>query len=372
MGETLKRNDIHHNEETTLYRRAGLAALLIVFFSMYIQGQVIHEYTVKKITSTLQIDGQLTEPEWQAAALTERFVHQETGAATRLSTQAKFLWDDEYLYIGFICQDSNVWGTLKNRDQALYASNDVVEIICDSDGDGLNYFEVQVNPLETVLDLTINKPYTDGGQSDISWNLSDQHAAVWVDGTLNDTRDTDTQWTCEVALPFAELEFMATSLHFPPQNGEQWRMQLGRYDYPYMGSSGNPELSAWDQTNDPSFHVPARFGRITFSDDLIVSVKTLAAGYLPTSFGIQNYPNPFNPSTTVIFDVPTSSNVMIKVYDILGREITTLVNQRLQSGRYQEVWNGKDKNSNSVSSGVYFVRMQAGNMVTTNKMILSR
>ncbi len=367
----MKRNNIHHNEETILYRRAGLAVLLTVFFSMYMQGQVIHEYTIKKINSTLQIDGRLTEPEWQAAALTERFVHPSDGSAPVLSTYAKFLWDDEYLYVGFICEDPNVWATMTNRDDLLY-NGEVVEIICDPDGDGLNYFEFQVNPLGTVLDLTINKPYMDGGHSDISWNLNDQHAAVWVDGTLNDTTDTDTQWTCEVALPFAELEFMATSMHFPPENGDQWRMLVTRYDYPHMGSPVY-ELFSWDQTLPNNFHVPAMFGRITFSSETIVSVKSQQAGrLLPTTFGIFNYPNPFNPSTTVTFDVPTSSNVMIKVYDILGREITTLVNQRLQSGRYQEIWNGKDKNSNSVSSGVYFVRMQAGNIVTTNKMILSR
>jgi hypothetical protein len=163
-----------------------------------------------------------------------------------------------------------VWATLKNRDDHLW-NGEVVEMICDPDGDGLNYFEVQVNPLGTLLDLTLTKAYSAGGQANMAWTLNFT-ASVWVDGTLNDSSDVDTKWCCEVALPFKELAFMAPSLHFPPKDGEAWRILLTRYDYERKGSK-IVELSAWNQTNSSSFHVPEKFGRIIFSANPIVSVE---------------------------------------------------------------------------------------------------
>ena len=87
---------------------------------------------------------------------------------------------------------------------------------------------------------------------------------------------------------------------------------------------------------------------------------------MPTVFKLeQNYPNPFNPSTAIKFAVPEKSNVVIKIYDILGNEIITLVNEEMDAGWYE-----KSFNANGISSGVYLFRMQAGNYVNTKKMLL--
>ena len=89
---------------------------------------------------------------------------------------------------------------------------------------------------------------------------------------------------------------------------------------------------------------------------------------IPTVFKLeQNYPNPFNPSTKIKFAVPEKSNVVIKIYDILGSEIVTLVNEEMDAGWYQRSFN-----ANGISSGVYLFRMEAGNYVNTKKMILLR
>jgi len=79
----------------------------------------------------------------------------------------------------------------------------------------------------------------------------------------------------------------------------------------------------------------------------------------------QNYPNPFNPSTVIKFAVPERSNVLIKIYDILGSTVTTLVNEEMDTGWYQKVFN-----SSGYSSGVYIYRMEAGNYISTKKMLL--
>jgi predicted GH43/DUF377 family glycosyl hydrolase len=79
----------------------------------------------------------------------------------------------------------------------------------------------------------------------------------------------------------------------------------------------------------------------------------------------QNYPNPFNPSTTIRYSLPSSANVKLAVYDLLGREIATLVNEEQSAG-----WKEVEWNAGGVSSGIYFYKLQAGNFVETKKMLI--
>ncbi|MFH0736024.1 MAG: T9SS type A sorting domain-containing protein [bacterium] len=79
----------------------------------------------------------------------------------------------------------------------------------------------------------------------------------------------------------------------------------------------------------------------------------------------QNYPNPFNPSTTISFGLQSKEFVTLKVYDVLGKEIALLVNEELNSGFYQRQFNGF-----SLSSGIYFYKLQAGNFCETRKLVL--
>jgi hypothetical protein len=89
-------------------------------------------------------------------------------------------------------------------------------------------------------------------------------------------------------------------------------------------------------------------------------------GENPLSYSLdQNYPNPFNPSTTIRYSVPQSSNVVIKIYDILGNEIETLVNEEKVVGTYEIKWYAEN-----ISSGIYFYRLQGGEFIETKKMIL--
>jgi hypothetical protein len=80
---------------------------------------------------------------------------------------------------------------------------------------------------------------------------------------------------------------------------------------------------------------------------------------------IGNYPNPFNPATAISFQLSTASFVELKVYDLLGREIGTLLNEELLPGWYTTQWNGSE-----YASGVYLYRIQAGRFVQTSKFVL--
>jgi len=350
-----------------MFKQLMITFLIVSIFFFNLQSQETREYVVKKTNSRLVIDGKLTEPEWEAAALTERFVIYYDGSVTNLSTQAKLLWDDEFLYIGFICEDPDVWATFSNRDDLLW-NEEVVEILCDPDGDEINYFEVQVNPLATVLDLFLNKPYFQGGRADLSWNLDSLKAGVWVDGTINNLNDIDQKWLCEVALPFQELAFLAPSLNFPPQDGDQWRILLTRYDY-QRTEDKVVEISSWNQTDSRGFHVPAKFGRIIFSDEIIVSIKSK---YHPIAKPdnlkiIKNYPNPFNQSTKIEFRLSQSSDVVIRIYDVQGRNIETLRHGNLPAGSHEFIWDAA-----GLAGGIYFCRVETKVYHKTLKLLLEK
>jgi hypothetical protein len=95
---------------------------------------------------------------------------------------------------------------------------------------------------------------------------------------------------------------------------------------------------------------------------------------IPNEYALlQNYPNPFNPVTSISFDIPKKSHIVLKIFDIIGREVTTLENGEFSAGKYVKTWN-----ASSFSSGVYFYRIDAhqitgsGNerFVSTRKLIL--
>ena len=86
----------------------------------------------------------------------------------------------------------------------------------------------------------------------------------------------------------------------------------------------------------------------------------------------QNYPNPFNPSTTISFSVPVEGNVVLSIYDITGRLVSTLVDKNMSDGYHQVTWDSKDMTGSSVSAGLYIYSLQAEGVALTRKMILMK
>ncbi len=90
--------------------------------------------------------------------------------------------------------------------------------------------------------------------------------------------------------------------------------------------------------------------------------------FQPLGFSLgQNYPNPFNPSTTITFSLPARSFVHLKIFDVLGKEVATIVSEELTGGNYSRQWN-----ATGVPSGVYFYRLQAGSYTETKRLLLLR
>jgi len=96
------------------------------------------------------------------------------------------------------------------------------------------------------------------------------------------------------------------------------------------------------------------------------NIVLLVVNQTPDCFELyQNYPNPFNPSTVISYSIPISSNVTLRVYDVLGKLITTLVNENQEAGSYTVYFDAGE-----LSNGMYFYKVQSGNFVAINKMLL--
>jgi hypothetical protein len=190
------------------------------------------EYVCRRAAGPITIDGRLDEPSWDAADWTEVFgdIEGPSKPEPRYRTRAQMLWDDNYLYIGAYLEEPNVWATLTARDSVIFEDNDF-EVFIDPDGDTHDYYELEMNALNTVWDLLLVKPYRDGGPAVHAWDIQGLKTAVRVMGTLNDPSDRDKAWTVEIAMPFAVLRECIPGKPERPAPGDQWRVNFSRVEY---------------------------------------------------------------------------------------------------------------------------------------------
>lgn len=142
-------------------------------------------------------------------------------------------------------------------------------------------------------------------------------------------------------------------------------------------ASGEPFDLRWRNANDPPFFTKLSSYVGTFIQDITdssghsvdttstISVNQISS-IIPMEYQMyQNYPNPFNPSTNIKFEIPKSSVTKLIVYDITGKELGLLLNEKLEAGTYEYNWNAAE-----YSSGVYFYRVESGNFTATKRMLL--
>ena len=111
-----------------------------------------------------------------------------------------------------------------------------------------------------------------------------------------------------------------------------------------------------------------------FDTSSVVSVEEIYSGNIPEEYCLsQNYPNPFNPITKIEFAIPEEGLVSLKVFDLLGNEVATLVNEELAPGKYEVEFSASGGSESSIkqpASGIYFYQLKAENYIETKKMIL--
>jgi hypothetical protein len=119
---------------------------------------------------------------------------------------------------------------------------------------------------------------------------------------------------------------------------------------------------------DPTESTGSRTFTVDASD--LLSVNNIA---LPTSYALHNnYPNPFNPVTNILYDIPELTDVKLEIFNVMGQRVRTLAEGKHEAGRYQIVWNATNDIGESLSSGMYIYRIQAGDFVSVKKLVLMK
>ncbi len=254
------------------------------------------EYTIYRVSEPIVIDGRLDERAWQQAPRTRRFVHITSGEPGWFNTQAMMLWDDEYLYAACIIEETDVFAREGRRHTPVYQIDPDVELFFDPDGDGKNYYEFQINPINTINEVYWPEPGS--REALFGWDLLGIRTAVQVQGTLNCYEIKDQGWTVEMALPFRSMERLCPdrqTASLPPRPGDTWRLnwtrvqktrhvppiQRGRRWFPtepqafaanggrIIGESQQSTDWVWSVAPRYSAHVPESWGFVHFSDKLL-------------------------------------------------------------------------------------------------------
>ena len=213
-------------------------------------------YTVKRATSVISIDGEMNDDAWeQAPAITLQFPWEDqTGAKQK--TEVRLLWNDQYLYALFACEDDDVIALYTNRDDPTYR-DDAVEIFLNPrPSQETTYFGLEMNAGAVLYDYVAVMPNVFYKR----FQMSGVQLAVNIRGTRNVRGNKDEGWKLEVAIPWENFETLGPR----PKAGDRWRAQLNRWD----GTAPDRRLSMWvdPKIGNPSPHVPSRFGWLEFVD----------------------------------------------------------------------------------------------------------
>jgi Carbohydrate family 9 binding domain-like len=230
-------------------------------------------YICYRASGPIKVDGRLDEAAWQQVPWTDAFVDIEGDVKPRprFRTRVKMLWDDQYFYVGADLEEPHVWGTLTEHDSVIFQDNDF-EVFIDPNGDNHEYYEFEINALNTGWDLLLPRPYKDGGKAVNSWEIPGLKTGVYVDGTLNDPRDTDRGWRVEIAFPWKVLGELAYQ-PAPPKDGDQWRVNFSRVEWRhevvngrYRKRTGTREDNwVWSPQGVVDMHRPETWGYVQFS-----------------------------------------------------------------------------------------------------------
>lgn len=219
----------------------------------------VPEYTIFRAATPLTIDGKFDELAWFAAPSIGEFVFPWWKEGKKEQTGAKLLWDDEYLYLAFVCEDAHITARHTERDGKI-PEDDCVEVMLAPDADRPRvYFNIEFNVLGGIIDNF--RPHGPDKPRAPKWDADGVKIAGSHSGTLNHDSDTDRVWQVEVAIPWRNFTGNAKSI--PPRADTVMRLNLNR-----SGGQTNRQYSQWAAggTPKPSFHTPDRFGRVVLSN----------------------------------------------------------------------------------------------------------
>jgi hypothetical protein len=192
-----------------------------------------------------ELDADPAQPHWLSCDVLEMF-DAAKGTSPAQRTSVRTLWTPAEWRVLFSCEDADPWATLTQRDAQLF-TEETVEVFFDSVGDLESYYELELNPIGTELDIVFRRSRS-GYKGDWAWNCAGLRSLV---------RIVPGGWNAELAIPFSSVSEM-------PVNGTRWRVNFCRIDRPSRDGSLPRELSAWSPPMRESFHTPERFGVVEF------------------------------------------------------------------------------------------------------------
>ena len=137
------------------------------------------------------------------------------------------------------------------------------------------------------------------------------------------------------------------------------------HDYAFVDRNVTEGKRYWYKLEQVDFD-----GAREFFGPVVTQLQQEDQSVVPTDFALrQNFPNPFNPATEIRYDLPEESSVVLRVYNLLGEEVRTLVSQSQPAGSYAVSWDGRADDGLRLGSGVYFCKLVAGDYVNINKMV---
>lgn len=241
--------------------------------------QIPKTYVAQKTSEKITIDGKILEISWKNAKWTDIFRDIEGNKEATYKTRVKMIWDQHYLYFLADIEEPHVWATLKKRDTIIFYNNDF-ELFIDPGGDTQNYYEVEMNALNTVWDLFLSKPYRNNGKVLGGWDIKGLKSAVTIDGTLNNPTDKDKGWVVEIAIPWSFDTEPGRDERIP--ENEFWRINFSRVNWDFdlingrysrkKDSEGNylHEYNwVWSPQGVINMHEPEHWGYVYFSTDNI-------------------------------------------------------------------------------------------------------
>jgi len=212
-------------------------------------------YTAVKIDEPPVIDGILTDPCWKRAE-TASLVSSRDGAAPLFPTIVRMMWDEDNLYIGFECRDTDAASTVFERDGPV-STEECVSVYMDADADSATYVVIDVAPTGVTADAFVIRR-ADGAGAKIlrDWNCDGARTSVSVYGGGAEPGTEDRFWTVEMMVPLGEF---LTARRIPPVPGDFWRVNFSRLEL-----TGERRFSTLAPTGKDSGDVPAKFFWLLF------------------------------------------------------------------------------------------------------------
>ncbi|TYP97399.1 carbohydrate binding protein with CBM9 domain [Tenacibaculum adriaticum] len=237
-------------------------------------------YIAYKTSDKIKIDGEETDGSWNKVNWSIFFIDIEGVKKPKYATKVKMLWDDSNFYILAKLEEPHVWANLKQRDTIIFYNNDF-EVFIDPDGDTQNYYELEVNALNTVWDLFLNKPYREENNVVLNdWTLTGLKSAVKVKGTINNAKDIDEGWVLEMAIPWAAFKKSYNENNVPKDTF--WKVNFSRVNWQHTLKNGMyerkkdtngkflPEYNwVWSPMGVINMHEPEKWGYVYFSSKAI-------------------------------------------------------------------------------------------------------